>query len=123
MAGIGYTITRAILTDGQQRIRLLLTGFGEQADSGASLQRQFGNLERAIGGVSSTAEIVLNVDKITVADYTFILERLNTPLTLKLPSGFSVDVRVKRINKAINFTQGDTYAFNVPITFYIIRRL
>ena len=122
MAGIGYTITRAILSDGQQRIRLLVTGFGQQADSGATLQRQFGNLERAISGVSSSADITLTADKVTIADYNFILERLNTPMILKMPSGFSADVRVKSIRDLVNFGRSEQYAFNVPIRLFIIRR-
>ena len=122
MAGIGYEITSAILSDGQQRIRLQVTGFGQQADSGATLQRQFGNLERAIGGVSSSAEITITADRVTIADYNFILERLNTPLKLKMPSGFSADVRVKSIRDLVNFSRSEQYAFGVPIVLYIIRR-
>lgn len=122
MAGIGIILTRAIISDGADRLRMGFSSFGEQGDSGMRLRRQPGDVERALGGIASTAEVRAVAEKVTPAQFEWLLERLGRVVHLRTPDGFSAEVTIARVIRNQDYRKSDTLAWGVNITFYIVTR-
>ena len=122
MAGIGVTLTAAIVSDGEDIRRLKFSQITERGDSGMTLRRQAGRGERAIAGVPSTAEVHCVAEQITAADFEWLNSKLGLPVTLRL-ADFSANVVVRSVSRTKVFARSDTQAWGVQVVFYIIRRI
>ena len=121
---IGIRITRAILSDGQDVMRLGFSKFTEHVDSGQRLRRQPGGLERAFGGAASSAEVDVVFEDVTTAQYDWLAERAlsATPLRLRTKGGFSAQVSIASVDRTLLPARHDTIAWNVPVKFFILSR-
>ena len=122
MAWIGINLPRAILSDGGDTQRFGFSTFTERADSGMTLRRQAGGLERAVAGIPSTAEVRARAEQVTSPQFDWLFARIGIPLQLRMPTGFSARVAIASLNRRLVSARSDTTAWGVDITFFILER-
>ena len=123
MAGIGILLTESVVSDDAASQRFKFSLVREHAESGMTLRRQAGGVERAIAGVASSAEVEIRAERVTGAQYEWLVERLGRQVQLRMPTGFSAQVVVARLERTLVSSRSDTIAWGVNLVFYVIRRL